>query len=71
VVRKAKEDLAAAFDSTNPGSLLGYFPQRPQLAAMLEATQGSADRRTLTASDHELVANSHRVVARNRDHSDT
>ena len=68
-VRKAKEDLAAAFDTTNPGSLLGVFSAATdQLAAMLEATQGSADRRAFSASDRELVANSYRAVARNRDH---
>ena len=57
-VRKAQEDLGDAFDPKNPESLLEIFSAATaQLAALLEATQGTADRRALSASDRELVAN--------------
>ena len=68
-VRKAQEDLGVAFDSKNPDSLLGVLlAATDQLAAILEATQGSANRTTLSASDRELVGNGYRMVVRNRDH---
>lgn len=68
-VRKAQEDVAGAFDSGSPDSLLGIFSAATDLlAAMLETSQGAADRRALSASDRDLVANGYRVVARNRDH---
>jgi hypothetical protein len=68
-VRKAREDLGGAFDPGNPDSLLGVFSTATdQLAALLEASQGSADTRALSAVDRELVANGCRVVARNRDY---
>lgn len=67
-VRKAQESLGDAFDPNNPDSLLGVFSAATaQLAALLEATQGTADRR-LSASDRELVAKGYREVTRNRDH---
>jgi hypothetical protein len=68
-VRKAQEDLGGAFDSKNRDSLLGVLSAATdQLAAMLQATQDSANRTALSASDRELVANGYRMVVRNRDH---
>ena len=67
--RKAQEDLADGFDPKKPDSLLAIFAAATaQLAALLETTEGTADRRGLSASDRELVANGYLVVARNRDH---
>jgi hypothetical protein len=68
-VRKAQEDLAAAFGPGKPDSLLGIFSAATdQLSAMLEASDSASDRRALSAGDRDLVANGYRVVARNRDY---
>jgi len=68
-LRKAQGDLAGAFDPANPESLLGIFSAATDLlAAMLEVSQGAAERSALSAGDRDLVSNGYRLVARNRDH---
>ena len=65
--RAAQKDVDAAFDPGKPDSLLAVFSAATdQLAATLESP-GATDT-VLSAGDRELVANSYRVVARNRDH---
>jgi hypothetical protein len=66
--RAAQKDVDAAFDPGKPDSLLSVFSAATdQLAAILEISPGPADT-MLSAGDREIVANSYRVVARNRDH---
>jgi hypothetical protein len=66
--RAAQRDVDAAFDPGKPDSLLSVFAAATdQLAATLESSQGPVHSE-LSAGDREIVANSYRVVARNRDH---
>jgi hypothetical protein len=67
--RAAQKDVDAAFDPGKLDSLLSVFASATdQLAAALEEPQGFSDSPVLSASDREIIANSYRVVARNRDH---
>jgi len=60
--------VEAAFDPAKPDSLLSVFSAATdQLAATLEASQAPADT-LLSAGDRQIIADSYRVVARNRDH---
>jgi len=62
----ADEDVSAEFDRGNPNSLLSEFSAAiEQLAVILGASQWSG---ATSARDREIVANSYRTVARNRDH---
>jgi hypothetical protein len=66
--RAAQQDVEAAFDPAKPDSLLSVFSAATdQLAATLEASQAPADT-LLSAGDRQIIADSYRVVARNRDH---
>ncbi len=67
--RAAQEDVDAAFDPRKPDSLLSVFSSATdQLAAILEASRGSEDSFMFSAGDRQIVANSYRIIARNRDH---
>jgi hypothetical protein len=64
---RAEEAVSAEFDPNSSDSLLyAFVAATDQLAAMLEASDRPAS--TTCAQDREIVANSYRVVARNRDH---
>ncbi|MBV8357530.1 MAG: hypothetical protein JO189_06280 [Deltaproteobacteria bacterium] len=66
--RAAQKDVDAAFDPARPDSLLSVFSAATdRLAATLEISPGPADT-MLSASDREIIANSYRMVAHNRDH---
>jgi hypothetical protein len=66
--RAAQKDVDAAFDPGNPDSLLSVFSAATdQLAATLQISPGPVDT-ALSASDREVIANSYRMVAHNRDH---
>ena len=61
--------MDAAFDPGKPDSLLSVFSSATdQLAATLEASRGSEDSPMFSAGDRQIIANSYRIVARNRDH---
>jgi hypothetical protein len=65
--RAADKVVSGEFDPNSPDSLLYAFAAATdQLAAMLEASDRPAS--TTCAQDREIVANSYRMVARNRDH---
>jgi hypothetical protein len=67
--RAAQKDVDAAFDPEEPDSLLSVLSAATgQLAAILETSRESVDKSMLSAGDRELIANSYRVVAHNRDH---
>jgi hypothetical protein len=67
--RAAQKDLDAAFDARKTDSLLSVFAAATaQLAALLEESYGPAGGPALPASDRKIVAESYRVLARNRDH---
>ena len=64
--RAAQKDVDAAFDPGNPDSLLSVFSAATdQLAATLQISPVDT---TLSPSDREVIANSYRMVAHNRDH---
>jgi len=66
--RAADKDVSAEFDSESPDSLIDAFVAAvDQLEAMLEGPRRPTSA-TTSAQDREIVANSYRVVARNRDH---
>jgi hypothetical protein len=66
--RAADKRVSAEFDSNGSDSLLYTFASATdQLEAMLEASDRPAST-TMSAQDREIIANSYRVVARNRDH---
>jgi hypothetical protein len=66
--RAADKDVSAEFDPESPDSLIDAFVAAvDQLEAMLEASRRPTSA-TTSAQDREIVANSYRVVARNRDH---
>jgi hypothetical protein len=63
----ADKDVSAEFDPNNSDSLLFVLSSiTEQLAAILEAARWSIA--ATSARDREIVANSYRAVARNRDH---
>jgi hypothetical protein len=65
--RVADQDVSTEFNPGNSDSLLSLFSAATQqLADLLEASQWSTT--ATTAQDREIVANSYRAVARNRDH---
>jgi hypothetical protein len=67
--RAAQKDVDAAFDPGRGDSLLSVFSSATdQLSATLRASRWSEDSPMLSARDREIIANSYRVVARNRDH---
>jgi hypothetical protein len=66
--RAAQKDVDAAFDPGRPDSLLSVFSAATdQLAATLEISPGPAVT-AISASDREVIANSYRTIAHDRDH---